>query len=267
MNASTRRNFLKSAPAAIVSSAVLSAPASASVASVAPMTASPELAEAHGRLLAALAEQQQAKDALEWLADEWRHRWPLAPEELLSLANADRYGSRDIAERNIIGSFIFRDTSELTTRFSAKMRQESPRVCFGVLTAERAQEILDMWTAREPAGRTEKALARNRASREEGIAEYTHKLSLARQYEAETARLKQAAKVTEAFKRITDAEFAVMSACSEVSQIPARNYADLAIKGQALKANGLLDAAMSLNGFFGELATFIQSTIDMAKAS
>jgi hypothetical protein len=269
---STRRAFLKSAPVALVSSAILPASAYAATSgaadvNVAPMTANPALIEAHGRLKAALAEREEAKDALEWLADEWRHLWPLAPEELLRGANADRYGSRDTAERDIIGNFIYRDASALTMRLSREFRAANARTCFHVETSADAQETLDAWTAREPTGRTEKALARNRALREECIQEYSHKVALAREYEAETERLRNAAGVSKAQERIQIAERLVSSAYRDISVIPATNLKDMVIKGEALMNDGLVEACKSQTGILGDMIRFIKNTVDLGGAA
>jgi hypothetical protein len=265
---STRRAFLKSAPAAIVSSAVLPASASAASASAVsaePVAASPALVEAYGRLRAAFVEEREAKEALEWIADEWRHRWPLAPEELLWGANADRCGSwRDTAERDIIGNIIHRDTSALGKRFSAKFRSETPKTCFSVQTSESLQDTVDAWTEREPTGRTEKALARNRVRRTEVIQEYSQKVALARQYEAETERLRQAAGVSEAQDRVLEAKRQVASACRDISNLPATNVKDVLIKGEAILTDDLVKACKSHPGILGDMVRFVQDTIDLS---
>jgi len=230
------------------------------------MAANPTLVEAHARLKAALAEQREAKDALEWLADEWRHLWPLAPEELLGVANADIYSdlAQKKAERDIIGTFIRRDTSDLTTRLTVKMRRESPRLCFAIVTSDEAQKTVDAWTAREPEGRTEKALIRSRARREKCIREYAQKVALAREYEAETERLRQAAGVTKAQDRILEANSQVSAACFEILRIPAANLKDLAIKGEAIVMDDLVIAVASQNGILGQMARFIKDTVDFS---
>lgn len=73
-----------------------------------PLTGSenPDLLQAHERMIAARTELADAKSALEWIADEWRHLWPLAPEELLGGANAGF--SDTTAERDIVGNRVAR---------------------------------------------------------------------------------------------------------------------------------------------------------------
>ncbi|MDX3930301.1 MAG: hypothetical protein QHC90_31575, partial [Shinella sp.] len=180
-------------PTAVVAAAAAIPPAAVEVAASG-MQENPELLAAYKRFKAARAEVAAAKDALEWLVDEWRHRWPLAPEELLCCANAHVFGgtAHENAERDIAGNFLIRDTSSLTKRFTREMRQKTPETCFSIVSAKEAEERLAEWRQQTPAGRTEKALARNRAYRDDAIQRWQRKLELAREYEAETARLRAA---------------------------------------------------------------------------
>lgn len=223
----------------------------------------PDLLRAYEALLAARAEQEDAKEALEWLADEWRHVWPLAPEELLRSANADKYGHRDNAERDIAGRFLKRDTSALTTRFSRKSRERPPVTCFSILTAEEASETIEIWTRQSPKGRTEKALERNRANRARIISEYQHKLALALDYEEETARLREASGVEQVKQRIAAANTNLRKVCGDISNIPARTQTGLHIKAEALNIDRVYDDFLTETGLFGEVARFIQSVRDL----
>jgi hypothetical protein len=106
----TRRRVLLGLGAATASAAVVGTPTGAKSATVA-RAENPELLKAYKALQDARTEEAKAKDALEWLVDEWRHLWPLAPEALLGGANADRYGRDDNnAERDIAGRYLKRDT-------------------------------------------------------------------------------------------------------------------------------------------------------------
>ncbi|WP_198521555.1 hypothetical protein [Rhizobium sullae] len=226
----------------------------------------PALLEAYDRLNVARLERREAKDALEWLADEWRHLWPLAPEELLGGANADRHpGPNDDAERDIIGRHIKRDVTTLTKRLSPKFRQGHPEgVCFSVLTWEEADKHIEYWASLKPKGRTERALAKNIANREAAIVEARHKRKLAQKYFQETTALRQEAGVDQAIQRVTQAETAVLVACSDISQIPALTPNGLRIKAEAIMASGVFQTVKNSNGLLGEMARFVQSVINVA---
>ncbi|MFX7329178.1 hypothetical protein ABTI69_20540, partial [Acinetobacter baumannii] len=75
----TRRNLLKQSPTALVLATVPVGAAVAALPAEAAPAENPELIAAYERFVAARAERAAAEDALEWLADEWRHLWPLAP--------------------------------------------------------------------------------------------------------------------------------------------------------------------------------------------
>lgn len=110
-------------------------------------TENPALLLAFDRFNAARAEAMEAKSALEWLVDEWRHVWPLAPEEILSGTNAHLHGSGHSAERDIIGNYLMRDTSGLTSRLSREQRAQLPNTCFFVITPNEAGETIEAWAS------------------------------------------------------------------------------------------------------------------------
>ncbi|PYE98898.1 secreted protein [Rhizobium sp. PP-F2F-G38] len=258
---STRRNFLGGAALAGATAAAGAGPAIACAPMEPVLTASVaenhDLLEAYDRLKAALAERDEANLALEWIADEWRHLWPLAPEELLGGANAHSIGGNSYAERDIIGRYLMRDTSSLTKRFSPKLRMEMPTACFAVATEEQANENLDRWTKSAPKGRTEKALGRSRITRDRFIANARHKAALAREYEQETRRLRDAAGVEKARRRIMRAKASVKAICEEISLIPARSPEGFRIKAQAIGTSGILSSARECSGTLAEMARFI----------
>lgn len=263
----TRRTFLGGAAVAslpVAAGACVAVTAiQAGAAAPAPVSENPDLLAAYTRLQDAQAELRDAKDALEWIADEWRHLWPLAPEELLGGWNADRSARDDGAERDILGRFLLRDTSVLCKRLCKKRRQEKPRACFFVMTADEAAEIIALWIDRAPRGRTPKAVAKHYTDRERVLFEYQGKLALAREYEAETCRLREAAGVEKAKYRAKVAENAFFDACSEISKIPAFGQEGLLIKAEAIYATGYMDGFKHGEGIIGEMARFIQQVIDM----
>ncbi|WP_143147471.1 hypothetical protein [Rhizobium tibeticum] len=228
------------------------------------MEENPALVEAYARLNIARLERREARDALEWLVDEYRHLWPLAPEELLGAANADKGNRSSDAECDIIGRFMMRDTSVLTKRLAAKFRHANPTACFVVMSPEDAQERLEWARTYVPKGRTEKALAAKRALKERNIVESERQLALAREYHAETARLRIAAGVDQAKRRVSNAETAVINACRELSQAEAFTTEGLRMKAEAIKACGFFDHFKNTGGIMAEIASFVQSVITVA---
>ncbi|CAN7292026.1 hypothetical protein [Neorhizobium sp. LjRoot104] len=260
----SRRQMLTGIAAASASVAVVATPSPAK--SAAASTAeNPELLQAHAELLASRAEHEQAKTALEWLVDEWRHLWPLAPEDLLGGANAQSsHGWRETAERDIAGRLLMRDTSVLTKRLNARQRAKQEKTCFHVLTHENAKEALASWEKCTPVGRTEKSLARHRAHREDMIRKYRRLIPVAKAYEEETARLRAASGVDALKERIWKTDAKVDRAASKISRIPAFTPAGLAIKAEILAASPVFASEIGNRGFLGDTARLIQAVIDMA---
>ncbi|SCB18178.1 hypothetical protein [Rhizobium lusitanum] len=269
---STRRSFLSALPGLAAASAVPAVLGSPKVvhAATEPSLAAegvhenPDLLQAYAGLIAACAELAAAEDALEWLADEWRHLWPLAPEELLGAANVHlHYGHNDGAERDIIGRFMMRETADLTKRLARKYREENRKTCFHIFSSAEAKEHIAKFSRQIPKGRTEKALARNQAWIEGGLASWNRTLVLAERYEAETARLRHESGVQAAKQRIADADLAVCKSRTAISKIPAFTHKGLFIKGEALKMTGLFDGSLAAGGLLGEVSNFIRAVADV----
>lgn len=251
----SRRALLLGLAAASTAAAVAVAPEArgdeTTIAALTPPAENPELVAAYDNFQAACIELKAAVNDLEWLADEYRHRWPLAPEELLLNANAqDNRFSTVIAERDIIGQFLLRDTIVLTKRLSRSFRESTRKTCFTLLTAEKAREQLERWKQHVPTGRTEKSLARNRAFREEAIRDCERDLALAARYEAETSRLRKEAGADVAIKRVKDADDKVNAAAAEVSFLPA-----LTLEGLWMKASAANVGAFDIKRLVSEDST------------
>ena len=262
MTTISRRNLLKQSPAALV---IAAAPIGTAVAAVPPQTAqdeNPELLAAYDRFLAARADVAAAEDALEWLVDEWRHLWPLAPEEILGAANADQYTAD--AERDIAGRIITRNTADLTKRFTRLQREKWPTACFCVRCPEQLQGTIEAWE-KPRTGRTEKALARNRAEQARVLSEYQHKLRLSEEYFAETARLIEASGVNQVKRRIRTAKGQLDRACSDVSYEPAHTVAGLRLKAEVLQTQdeGMAPYLRDKGGALGAMALFIEATLEV----
>ncbi|NKJ90530.1 hypothetical protein GFM14_02715 [Rhizobium leguminosarum bv. viciae] len=226
----------------------------------------PELISAYERFYDACGELKEAQYSLEWLADEWRHQWPLAPEELLLGANAQDGRYTMPAERDIVGRYLVRDTSDLTKRLAPKFRREIGKTCFGIRTADEEKERLKRWKRSTPTGRTEKALERNRAYRIKAIRECELRIQLADRYEAETARLRGVSGADAARLRVRDADIRLQKAADEVSQCQARTVAGLAMKADALTvtAGALMKITKSDDSPLGQMARFIESVAEVA---
>ncbi|NNH46215.1 hypothetical protein HLI03_32020 [Rhizobium laguerreae] len=268
----TRRALLWGIAAASTAAAVAVAPdAHGTIATEAQALAcdqaeNPELISAYQKFYDACAELKEAQDSLEWIADEWRHQWPLAPEGLLLGANAQDGRYTMPAERDIIGRFLVRDTSELTKRLAPKFRREIRKTCFVLRTAAEEKELLKRWKRSTPTGRTEKALARNRAYRIKAIKECELRIQLADQYEAETARLRGVSGADAARLRVRDADIRLQKAADEVSQSQALTVAGLAMKADALTvtASALMKITKSDESPLGQIARFIESVAEVA---
>ncbi|MDK4726406.1 hypothetical protein [Rhizobium phaseoli] len=226
----------------------------------------PELITAYERFYEACAELKDAKDRLEWLADEWRHQWPLAPEELLLGANAQDGRYILPAERDIIGRYLVRDTSDLTKRLAPKFRRENRKTCFVLRTADEERDLLKRWVQSKPTGRTEKALERNRAYKIKAIQECELRIQLAEQYEAETARLREVSGADAARQSVRDADARLRKAADDVSKCEARTLIGLGMKADALTvtAGELLKLTKSDATPLGQLSRFVTSVAEVA---
>jgi len=264
-----RRNLLLGLATATTAAAIAVVPTAHAADAQAEIQAeNPELISAYARFVDARTKMAEAKNSLEWLADEWRHRWPLAPEALLVNANADN-GRYDHAERDIIGRYLYRDTCDLTRRFSAKQRRELPRVCFQVRTSEELRQTRSEWEARTPKGRTEKALARNIAFREEVLRECDLLLPVAERYEAETTSLRAMAGAAAKQMALALATKELLAASDDISFLPVRTLAGLEMKAEALQptAGKLMELSMDDRSGLGQLARFIKSVVEVSEVT
>lgn len=195
----------------------------------------PELVSAWKEHRAAEAEHKAAKDALGWLADEWKHLWPLAPEDILGCANAHIHNRADERiERDIIGRPMMREKCELTRRLKKRFREEGGKTAFFIDQPDELSKRLAQLRHSEPRGRTPRALERNRKWRNETIADHENRLRLATEYYAETNRIRALAGVDAAKQRIKDANNRVEAAAAAVSMAPSRTLVGLRLKADIL---------------------------------
>lgn len=258
----TRRNLLKQSPAALVAVSIPVGSAVAALPAEAAPAENPELIAAYDRFVAARGEVAAAEDALEWLADEWRHLWPLAPVEILGFPNADEYTAG--AERDIAGRLIKRRTADLGRKVTRGLVERYPETCFQIYSPELLQEVIERWE-KPRTGKTKKALARKLADQAKVLAQYRRKLRLSEEYHAETAQLLEASGVEDVKQRIKAAKAALDRACSDVSYEPAYTVAGLRFKAEVLQTqdDGMADYMRDKGGALGSMARFIDATLDV----
>lgn len=232
----------------------------------APIEENPDLIRANDDLIAARSDLKSAKNALEWFCDEWRHRWPAAPEKILGIANADRVYECENAETDIAGRFIYRDTGDLLVRMTPEMQARTPRSCFAVERPDWLKERVAMWE-RPVTARTPKALAKKLAEQDRVLTKFREKLRLSESYWAETARLREASGVEQVKKRVADAERAVDVAADRVSRIPALTHSGLCIKAYAIAGGGHFDRFLECTGILGEMSRLVSSMRDIQARS
>ncbi|MBW9053437.1 hypothetical protein JNB85_13565 [Rhizobium mesosinicum] len=266
----TRRNLLIGLATASTAAAVaVASKAHAVEAAPEAQAENPELIAAYDTFYSACTELKNALSDAEWLADEWRHRWPLAPEELLLNAGAQHpYTAGALIERDIIGRPLLRETSPITKRLSRNFRERTRKTCFTLLTADKARELLSRWEQSEPRGRTEKSLSRNIAFRREAIADCKRDIDIAEQYEAETARIRKEAGADAAMLRVEEADRAVDAAAAEVSLFPAYTVAGVGLKAAALSvsAHRIIKECAEDKGPIGQFIRLAQSVRDLSEA-
>lgn len=229
----TRRLFLRNT-AAVGAVGVSAAPAVAAVAIQNQPEISPDAAlfDLIREFDVAVVATNKAWDDLQWLADEWRHIWPLAPEEILRSANAGPNTMGFVYETDILGRPLERETVSLTVRLSKEFRSATRKTCFYLDTATEIRERLEEVRKRMVKGRTAKSFARNQTRRTEYIDRLKRDLVLTEVYEAETARIREAARVDDARQRLNRANFEKTRLENLIYAFPVATFAGLETKAR-----------------------------------
>lgn len=236
----TRRSALKLLPMGLASASIPAAMMADEAAASLPVikaaegsTENPGIFKAYDALLAARDELAAAKSELEWLGDEWRHVWPLAPEELFRFPRAEsRYGNHaEDAELDLIGRPVMRDIASLPNRWRGLNKQDMTSTCFSLETVERLENWLEHLVTRPPRGKTAKAIARHNASREDT----ERQLELAKRYEAAKEDVRQRSGVDQIQSRVDAARAAFSDAAVVVSEISVTTLDGLRMKAEALR--------------------------------
>jgi hypothetical protein len=210
----------------------------------------------------ATAEMALAIEERDWIAAEWRHLWPLAPEEILGGTNAHTRGHAK-AECDLAGKCLMRECAPLTKRLSRDFRKNNEVQCFTVETPEDIEERLAFRRARKIRGRSAKGLARNRRRQAADLRRLRRSLVLARQYEAETKRIREISGIERAKQRIVDVRNSRTRIKNEILVYPAATA-----EGVAAKADFFLtdyaDLAQ-LSGTSGPLAFGFRLAADVKR--
>jgi hypothetical protein len=205
-----RRRFLLSAAATGAVATVAVAPVAE--AAVAPQ-ANPKLVALFGELKEAVVERAAAKDAKEWIVDEWWHRWPLAPDviTLPGYAEWDKNREVDLAGR--------------------------PMKRPGEAHARRLRSLEDLaWLAERMASNVENARnEKRRASAMKALAEDRRSLRLGEEYYREIEHIREASGIRSADARIAAAGRELNRLCNQIMAIPARSSACLSIKAKVVE--------------------------------
>jgi hypothetical protein len=268
-----RRTFLHGLGSTAAMAGVVAAPAVAEASAPAATPENEELRQLVQLLDDYLAGRAAANAEVDRIADEWRDRWPLAPEILLGPTVNGRPFDDNMwsAERDIAGKVLARDVSVLTKRLTKNQRAElsGQRKAFYVGKRSSLADTLTRRQDQKPSGRTPKALARNRVWRAKTIAQAQTQLDLAHRYEAETAQLREVSGMNGAKNRRAAAERNIASTREAISLVEARTPADLWMKAEVmrdeLKESGL-EMAPFVGSAFGRLHRLAFSMAD-AKTS
>lgn len=238
----TRRAAFGLAAASAASVAIGSAALSAELPATLPLPGyaveTPEIVTA----LQGLAEARKALDVastdLDWFKAEWRHRWPSAPEEILGIANADRFGTTSTPETDILGAFIYRSAEELPQRMG-KRAKVGLRLCFAVETPAELTERAAFIRGQSPRGRLPHTLEKDRARLAKYLALTERQLATSEAYFAERARILELSGAAQMLQRHADAKRAVVAAFAAVSRAPVTSVWGLRAKALAYLADAL----------------------------
>lgn len=174
--------------------------------------ANPELIALFGDLKAAVAEKAAAKDAKEWLVDEWRHLWPLAPDEITYSGFTDKSDESEV---------------DLGGRPIVRRRETYARRVRGLDGLTRT--VVNIEEAIERS-RTEKA----RQMRQRRAVEWRHEHRLGEEYYGQIERVKEASGIGKANARIAAAHREISRLSKEIMASSASSLSCLAIKAEAV---------------------------------
>ncbi|RWO24972.1 MAG: hypothetical protein EOS08_16215 [Mesorhizobium sp.] len=192
---------------AVASTAAATAVTVASAAGCAPVE-NPELIRLGNRLSDASAEYLAALEEIEWIAAEWKHRWPLAPDEITMPRGNYLDGERDIA-----GRFLRRPGEEL--RCVRDVRNLAAIVATDRPLRNNATEAM-------------------RARRANWLATAKRELKIGKLYKVQTTRLRKVSGMDTAKARAAAAKKSLSDLVTAIMEQPGTTMEGMLIKAQAV---------------------------------
>ncbi|MDW9786816.1 hypothetical protein GOB29_19755 [Sinorhizobium meliloti] len=220
----SRRKLLLGLAAASASAAALVAPGAAEPA----VLENPELIRLGDELHAVAAEYRAAKQARKALVDEWGTRWPLAPEALLYRRPWDRYAQ----EVTIDGGPLVR-TGEKDPFCVMTVKD----IVYEIKDAERVLRGKTFDRQKKYRGLTRQEL-------EQSLEDDYERVAVAREYEAECARVRSQSGIEQARARLDEARDTFTAVVKRILAEPEYSMAGVVIKAQAISVASAADALM-----------------------
>ncbi|UVC12887.1 hypothetical protein [Mesorhizobium onobrychidis] len=200
-----RRRLLLGLAAASTAAAALTVAPPAHSATVAE---NPELIRLGNQLPEASTEYLAALEEIEWIAAEWKHRWPLAPDEITLPRGNYIDGERDIA-----GRFLRRPGEEL--RCVRDIENLTAIVATDRPLRHNASEAM-------------------RVRRADWLARAKRELKMGKAYHAETARLRDVSGMDRAKARAAAAKKSLSDLVTAIMEQPGTTMEGMLIKAQAI---------------------------------
>ncbi|RWP56501.1 hypothetical protein [Mesorhizobium sp.] len=193
---------------AVASTAAATAVTVASAAGCAPVE-NPELIRVGNRLSDASAQYLAALKEIEWIAAEWKHRWPLAPDEITMPRGYYIDGERDIAGR------LLKRPGEEHVRCIRDVRNLAAIVATDRPLRHNASEAM-------------------RARRAHWLARAKRELKIGKLYQVQTARLRKTSGMDLAKARAAAAKKSLSDLVTAIMEQPGTTMEGMLIKAQAV---------------------------------
>jgi hypothetical protein len=220
----SRRKLLLGLAAASASAAVIAASDTAESA----IPENPELIRLGDQLHAVAAEYRSAKQACKAIVQEWGKRWPLAPEALLYRRSWDRSAQ----EVTIDGGRLVRTGEE--DSFCVMTVKD---IIYDIKDAERVLRGKTFDRQKKYRGLTREEL-------EQSLEDDYERVAMARDYEAECARIRRQSGLEQAKVRLDEARNTFTAVVKRILAEPEYSMAGVVIKAQAISVGSAEDALM-----------------------